>query len=279
MTLQAVPFRKGRARKPRLSAPHVPGQRSERFWSADDLAVLQMHYETHGPAYCAERLSRAIQRIYAKANALGLKAPRMPDGPRKRHDTADVDAALRELGHTLTARGALTDLADRNNWPRWLVKRRATALGLSNLHRKEPPWTEAEEALLGRVPLHDLSRAAATFRAHGFARTPTSINIRAKRLKISRRYRETLSATKAARILGIDSKTMTTYCLQGLVEAGRRGTQRLPQQGGDAHTISRPALRRFVLDNLERIDIRKVDKFAFVALLVDEPSRSEVTSP
>jgi len=278
MTLQAVPFRKGRAQKPRLSAPSVPGRRSERFWTDDDLAVLERHYETHGPAYCAERLSRTVQRIYAKANALGLKAPRTPDGPRKRHSTADVDAALSEIGHTLTARGALNDLADKNDWPRWLVKKRATALGLSNLHRKEPAWTDAEEALLGRVPLHDLSRAAAVFRAHGFVRTPASIKVRATRLKVSRRYRETLSARQAAQILGIDSKTMTSYCLQGLVEAGRRGTQRLPQQGGDAHTISRPALRRFVLDNLERIDIRKVDKFAFVALLVGERSPSEATS-
>ena len=42
------------------------------------------------------------------------------------------------------------------------------------------------------------------------------------------------------------------------------------QQGGDAWAIEPDDLRRFVLDNLDRLDIRKVEKFAFVALLVGE---------
>ncbi len=56
----------------------------------------------------------------------------------------------------------------------------------------------------------------------------------------------------------------------GDIVVGRRGSKRLVQQGGDAWAIEPAELRRFVLDNLDRLDIRKVEKFAFVALLVGE---------
>jgi len=120
-----------------------------------------------------------------------------------------------------------------------------------------------------KVPLHDPDRCAEIFREHGFNRSPTAIVVRSKRLDIARRYRATFSATSAAKLLGVDATNFCMKCLSGEVRAVKRKTNRLPQQGGDPWSVTREDLRSYVLNNLERIDIRKVDKFAFVDLLIN----------
>ena len=135
-------------------------------------------------------------------------------------------------------------------------------------HRKEPPWSSTEIDLLRKVPLHDPDRCAKIFREHGFQRSPTAISVKAKRETLSRRAtRSSLSGTEVARLLGIDNKTTTQWCITGFLPATRRGTRRLPQQGGDVWDIDPRRLKQFILENLERIDIRKVEKFSFVDLL------------
>lgn len=80
------------------------------------------------------------------------------------------------------------------------------------------------------------------------------------------------SATQAAAIIGMDSKMLTAgYIIPGVLKAEKRDDRRLPQQGGSSWDIEPAELRRFIIDNLERIDIRKVDKFAFVHILTDHP--------
>jgi hypothetical protein len=237
--LPVVSFKKGRARLPRLSPPRVPGRHARRFWTAREDAIMRRWYPTGGMAACSLRLpahhtSRCS--IYARAYLLGLY--RSPGG------------------------GQL---------PRWWVTKRATRLGLVMPHKKEPPWTRAETALMRKVPLHDLDKCAEIFRKHGFRRSPTAIKVRAVRLDISRRYRETLSAGAAAPIIGFDNKTVTTMCIAGEIKATRRKSRRLPQQGGAPWSITPKDLRAYVLANLERVDLRKVEKFAFVQLIAQEP--------
>ena len=97
---------------------------------------------------------------------------------------------------------------------------------------------KAEEALMKQVPLHDPDRCAKIFREHGFSRSPTAIVVRAKRLDLSRRYRETLSATQIGKLLGVDGKTVTREILQGDLKAEKRPTNRLNQQGGDPWSVT-----------------------------------------
>ena len=101
---------------------------------------------------------------------------------------------------------------------------------------------------------------------------PTALVVRAKRIGLSRRRTDVLSATGAAKILGVDSKWITARCIDGSLAASKRGTLRLVQQGGDTWAIQPTDLRRYIMDRLEEVDIRKVDKFAFVALLTDPPT-------
>ncbi|RAI39090.1 hypothetical protein [Rhodoplanes roseus] len=275
--LVPVSFKTGRAHAPRLSEPYVPGRRHPRFWTEAELDVIREWYPKGGVVACAARLPQhhsGKAGIYQRAAQLGLHAPRERGGGEKSPivPPSDIDDILRReyAAQDGRRRGAIDAIADRLGLPRWWVTKRATKLGLTMAHKKEPPWTAAETALMSEVPLHDPEKAARIFREHGFARSPTAIVCRAKRLNLSRRFSEGLSAHQAAEILGFDSKTMGTYLIAGDCRATKRDDQRLPQQGGSRWVIAPADLRRFVLDHLDRIDLRKVDKVAFVGLIAGE---------
>jgi hypothetical protein len=278
--LQPVSFRKGRAHLPRLSAPYVPGRRHERFWTAAEIAVVREHYPQSGAEACLAHLPahRSKTTVYQQAHKLGLRSEKPGGGPKQRLVIPiDVEEQIRTAWPLMDGkkRGEVNALADRLKVPRWWLSKRLVRLGLAMPHKKEPPWTSAEDELLQRVPLYDLKRATKIFREHGFSRTPVSIKVRSTRLKISLRAANPfLSALQAATIVGFDPKNLGTMILAGAIRAERRDDRRLPQQGGSRWMIERHELRRFVLDNLERIDLRKVDKFAFVDLLVRGPTET-----
>lgn len=275
MTLERVSFKKGREYKARLSAPYVPGVKSERYWTDEEDQILREHYPSKGLAYCASKLTnRSKQAIYGRVQKLGVKvAGGSPRTVRTRQQYAELDAKISELWPTLVIpKGDVSgaaELARQLGEPRWLITLRCRKLGLTRPRRKEPPWTAAEDELMKRVPLHDPDKCSEIFRAHGFNRTATAIMVRTKRIGLSRRAHGTFSAGAAAKVLGLDGKTVAIYCLNGTIKSSRRKTKRLPQQGGDPHSIERADLRQFVIDNLELIDFRKVDKFALVDLLVN----------
>ena len=278
--LTPVTFRKERG--PRLSAPYVPGRTHVRFWTEEEKEILRAHYPTGGTLACLAHLGPHRDKfgVYNQAHKLGLK--KLGSGPRQRLQIpADVDDRIRAAWEAMDprAKGEIARLAAVLGVPRWWLSKRAVVLGLSVKPTKEPPWTAAEDALLAKVPLHRPNDAARMFRELGFPRTPTAIVVRAKRVNLSRRYTATFSASAAAQILGVDSKSVTALCLTGDLRASRRGTQRLPQQGGDAWSIERAELRRWIVENLGRVDFRKVDKFEFVDLLTRTEAPAEAARP
>lgn len=274
MTLQRVSFKKGREHKPRLSKPYVPGHRDERYWTAEEDQILSDHYPTKGFEYCGSMLPRRSKSaIYGRVGVLGLKRSGVKQKQtRSAEEYAALDAKISEMWPTLDlppgSVSGVKEIARRLGEPHWLITQRCLRLGLTRPRKKEPQWTAAEDELMKRVPLHDPDKCSEIFRAHGFTRTATAIMVRSKRIGLRRRYTETFSAGAAARVLGLDNKTVCEYCLKGIIKSSRRKTKRLPQQGGDPHSIERADLRQFVIDNLELIDFRKVDKFALVDLLV-----------
>lgn len=268
--LQPVSFKNGRGHQPRLSAPYVPGKRSPRLWSDSDIAVMKEWYPKGGaPAVLARLPHKTLSGVYNRAQILGLTSGRSD----RIKAPAGFDDRLRKFYENGDgrAKGECNAFADKEKLPRWWVTKRATKLGLVKPHRKEPPWTKRELALMPKLPLHDIDKCAEIMRQHGFRRSPTAIMVKSKRLNLSRRFREAMSAQAVSRILGIDSKGVTAEILRGDLKAGRRKTKRLVQQGGDWWTVSAAQLRRYILDHLERIDLRKVDKVAFVQIVAGEP--------
>lgn len=275
-TLQPVSFKKGHGHAPRLSEPYVPGRRSERYWTPEEDEIVRTYYPDGGVEACSIRLPQhhsSRSSIYQRARQLGLKSNKLSGKRQSRDYGPEMDQRIREAWPLLDGKkkGAVNALADELGVPRWWLSSRARRLGLEVVqHKKEPPWTAAETALMHKVPLHDPDRAAEIFREHGFQRSSTAIVVKAKRLDLSRRATHPhLSGTQASKILGVDNKTLTQWCVRGDLKATRRKDKRLPQQGGSAWDITRADLRQYVIDNLERIDVRKVDKFAFVDLLTN----------
>lgn len=281
MSLHPVSFSKKQAPQKRLSERRVRGRHAESYWREEEDDILRTHFSGEGGPACLTRLPRrTLSAVYARAYGLGLKSEQRA-GPNKRQPhSPELDAKIREAWPSLTGRGDVARFADTIGIDRWFVTRRAVAMGLTKAHRrKEPIWTAAEDALMHKVPLHEPYRASEIFREHGFARTPTAIVVRAKRIGLSRRRSDVLSAGKAAKILGVDDKWITARCIDGTLKAEKRGTARLVQQGGDTWSIRPDDLRRYVIDRLEEIDIRKVDKFAFVDLLAGERSVATDATP
>lgn len=278
--LVPVAFRKGRAHAPRLSKPRVVGRHSERFWSETEIALLREHYPAGGWRACLRHLPQRNQhRIYAMASKLKLKAPSIRHKRVRRltaAETADLDEKLLAAWPTLAGKGSFKTFCEEIGVARHTVGRRAEILGLAMPRFKEPEWSDAEKALLRNHGASTVDYLTNLFRQHGYQRSTNSIRNQLKRFAVDRTDRRNFSGTAAARLLGLDNKTTTQWCVQGLIKADRRGTHRLPQQGGDAWLIPRAELRRFVIENLERIDIRKVDKYDFVDLLVNDPPAPDV---
>lgn len=271
MSLQPVPFKKGREHLPRLSKPYEPGRRDQRYWTDDELAIIRQYYRDGGASACLAHLPahRTPTTVYQMAAKLGLTDGRQTE---RRRFTAEEDEAIRREWALLDGKkkGEVAALATRMGIARHQLSQRARKLGLTMPHKKEPPWTAAEDALMNAVPLHDPDRCADIFREHGFNRSPTAIMVRAKRVGISRRFNEGLSARQAAKVIGVDDKGITAYCISGDLKATKRDDNRLPQQGGSRWVIKPSDLRQFVIDYLGRIDFRKVDKFELVRLLTTE---------
>ena len=192
MSLEPVDFSRRQAPQPRLSPVRMTGRHAGRYWSPEEDAILAATYPVHGCAACLEKLpKRSRTTVYQRAAHLGLSGPGQSGLPRRRRSTADVAALeekIREAWPALIGRGAVQRFADEIGEDRWLISQRAGALGLTKAHRrKEPGWTAAEDALMGRIRLNDSDHAARVFKEHGFNRSPTAIMVRAKRLGLSRR--------------------------------------------------------------------------------------------
>lgn len=272
MTLKPVSFSKPRGHEPRISAPYVPGKRDRRFWTDGEDEIIRRYFPEGGAAACLTRLAahRTPTGVYQRAKKLGITSSASSPHRGRYQATPELDQRIREEWQQLDAgkRGVVNDLADRLGVPRWWLTKRLTFLGLTHRHKKEPPWTPAEDELMKKAPLHMPDKAAKMFREHGFSRSPTAIVVRAKRLNLSRRAaREELSARGCARILGIDDKSLTARIISGELPATKREDRRRAQQGGSAWDIRPADLRKWILDNIDVVDLRKVDKVPFILLI------------
>jgi hypothetical protein len=275
MSLKPVSFAKGRAHEPRISAPYVPGKRDKRFWTDDEKAIIRQYFPEGGAAACLARLpaNRTPSGVYQQARLMKITSSASTPHKGRYEATPELDERIRQEWQQLDAgkKGVVNDLADRLGVPRWWLTKRLTHLGLTHRHKKEPPWTPAEDELMKRAPLHHPDKAARMFREHGFSRSPTAIVVRAKRLNLSRRAaREELSARGAAKILGVDDKFITARAISGELVATKREDKRRAQQGGSAWDIKPADLRQWILDNIDVVDLRKVDKVSFILLLAQE---------
>ena len=190
--------------------------------------------------------------------------------------TPEIDAMIEivyrqkaGMGSCMHNDSPVRDLAKRINLPRWKVTRRARELGLIPKMRKEPDWCERElrilEAHAHKVP----AVIQKHLRQNGFNRSVTGIILKRTRMRFLRNL-DGYNGRNVALCFGVDEKTVRLWIEKGYLKAKRRGTERVKAQGGDMYWIMEKDIIRFIRNYLDVIDLRKVDKYWFVDLLLSE---------
>ncbi|MCC7413343.1 MAG: hypothetical protein IT495_17135 [Gammaproteobacteria bacterium] len=241
-------------------------------WTTREEAVLREHYPRGGLGACLALLpERTDSAISGRASKLGLRHKADYSGlPKRRYSSSSfIDEAIRDLYLHHPERGAMRALCERLGRPRHWVQRRGRQLGLVRPRWKEPDWQDAEIEILAAHAHQAPETIARYLRAAGYRRTTVAIDVKRKRLACCDTHDpDHYTATGLARVLGIDPKSVTRWIHIGELRARRRGTKRLPQQGGDQHWIHWRDAQAFIAGDPDRIDLRKVDRADFIALLV-----------
>lgn len=242
-----------------------------RFWTAREVKVLHDAYPQGGVMAAAALLpGRTVGSIYQRATKEGLRSPRQHKPFRERWSTsAHIDEAIRRAYQGKPYRGMLKDLAARVMRPEAWVRDRAVRLGVVLPRFKEAPWTAREIELVRERATQDLSTIRLALKREGFARTKTAIVVKLKRLHLSRLDEDDdrLSARDLAALMGVDAKTVTLWIGRGLLKASEKPGQAREDGRPLEWRITPAAVRRFIIDNVAVVDLRKVDKFWFVDLV------------
>lgn len=243
---------------------------SRRYWTTSEHRRLLALYPTGGPAAVKSALpGRSLRAIYQRARTAGLVAPGQPSVRQSWTTSPQIDEAIRRAYQSTPSDGAIDRLAMSCCRPRWWVSRQAARLGLVAPRFKEPEWSAAELELVEDMAHRPSDAIARALRRRGYRRTATAVTVKLRRLGTDRADPNHYSATALAGMMGIDAATVAGWIERGWLAADRRGTERTAAQGGDMWWVSRKAVRRFVVENTARVDLRKVDKFWFVDLLTD----------
>lgn len=236
-------------------------------WNNVEIKTLRQHWGLP-PAELRARLpGRTMSAIYQKGQKLGLTASRGTYGQYAHTTTPAIDAAIRRLYEQPPRKGAVSELAEKLDRPRWWISTRARQLGLTAPRFADPPWTDAELDLLGDTAHLCVKSAAKRFRDAGYRRSETAIQVKRKRQACRPSDNGYYTATQLAQLFGVAGKTPALWIRNGQLTAHRRGTARADIQGGDHWWINARDVRRFVADNAHAVDLRKVDKHWFIDLM------------
>jgi hypothetical protein len=240
-------------------------------WTTSEEAVLREHYSSRGSEHCAALLPhRGLQAIYAKARALGLRAPNI--GPttglrfaRKHKISEEIDHIITAGYRTASKRGDVKVIALQAGRPRWWVSKRAVELGLTVARIKALPWSRPEMAILQEFGACDLKTIASKLREAGFKRSPTGIEVQRKRARIDTTDPDSWTARDLASLLGVDGATVADWVARRGLKAARR-----PWGPNGRFRITRRALLRWLQDNHGFVNLHKVDQPWFWGLVLGD---------
>jgi len=203
-----------------------------------------------------------------RAMPLDYEPPRRSFKPRKWPAiTPEMHVKIKRLYQDkIDGSGEVRAFAKRHGLPRWKVTRYAQNQGWVPKQKKEPNWSEAELRVLKNNAQHSPEVICRKLKKAGYKRTLVGIVLKRRRMRFLQNLKG-MSARETALCLGEDSHFVTRAIDKGLLKAERRESARKPQQGGEIWYIREKDIRRFIIENIHLIDLRKVDKYWFVELL------------
>lgn len=180
--------------------------------------------------------------------------------------TPEMHARIEKVYKRDTGNGQVAALARALNLPRWRVTRYAIRQGWVAKQKKEPCWTEEETEKLQKLARYTPEVIQRKMREAGYNRSVTAIVLKMKRMRM-RQNLNGQSARSLAECLGVDVHFVTRAIRLGKLKATRRGTARTRAQGGDHWYILDQHIHEYIMNYLNEIDIRKVDKYWFVDIV------------
>ncbi len=183
--------------------------------------------------------------------------------------TPEIHAAIERIYQRDTGNGQVAALAIRLQYPRWKITRYAIRVGLIAKQHKEPNWSDRELLILEHQAHRSPETIQKKLKVAGFMRSVTAIVLKRKRMRLLKNL-DGMSAHDLAFCLGVDDHFVTRAIKGGRLKAEHRGTARTEIQGGDSYYILRKDIRAYILNWLNEIDIRKVDKYFFCDLLTSK---------
>lgn len=198
--------------------------------------------------------------------------PRPAKKPRKWPViTPELHDAIKRLYQTKSGNGGeVKSFAQKKGLPRWKITRYAQEQGWSAKQKKEPNWSDKELHILRMSAHHCPEVALRKLKAAGYNRSLVGIVLKRKRMRYLQDFvGDGQSATSLAMCLGEDIHFVTSAIKAGQLKAIRRQQNRTQRQGGNAFLIRSNQARAWILENIHKIDLRKVDKYWFVDLLAN----------
>ncbi len=175
--------------------------------------------------------------------------------------TPDRDQVVRDRYDGRVRRRA-DEIGRALGWPAWAVKKRAAALGLTHPPADRREWTAQEEEFLREHAGSQLTH----WIAKQLGRGESSVVLKLRRMKISRRFRE------LELCFGVDHHSIDRWIQDGRLVGRRRGTRRSGSGGrggapADAWYFTDEDLVRFIRGNPMAFRLDKVDQLWFMDLI------------
>ena len=182
--------------------------------------------------------------------------------------TPEIHDAIVRVYRRDTGNGQVAALALRLGYPRWKITRYAIHAGLIAKQKKEPNWSEREIHILELNAHRCPEIIQRKLKVAGFIRSVTGIVLKRKRERFLANL-DGMTSRQVALGMGVDEHFVTRAIHAGRLKAKRRGTLRTEKQGGDIWYIKEKDIRDYILNWLNEIDIRKVNKYWFCDLLAN----------
>jgi hypothetical protein len=159
----------------------------------------------------------------------------------------------------------LSNLARKFRMPRWAVYQRALKIGAVQSCHQKRPWGDEEIRILEKYARYEPLTIKKRLAEAGYGRSMASIVLKRKRMRLLSNL-DGMSASLCAEFLGVDLHWVLNYIRQGLLKAE---IIRQDSEGKANYYIREKDLRKFIVDNPDLVDLRKVEKYYFIELVAN----------
>lgn len=179
--------------------------------------------------------------------------------PMKYVWTPELDAILKaEYDGKIRYRAAA--IASRLGWPAWVIKKRAGVLGLA-VPADRRDWTPKETRFVSFYAGHRTT----LWMARRLRRSESSVVLKLKRMKISRRIRKGYTMRDLELCFGVDHRPIERWVRQGLLTIRHRH----PKRPHPTWWVKDEDILAFIQGHPMAFRLDKVDQFWFMDLILD----------